>query len=336
MGRRENAVAAETRQSEALALWLRAQRERRGVTYAAMAKLIGYRFTASMLSRGASGKTPSRKLVEAYAQACEADTTDAIRLWKAARRSEEELRRQKEAATDFQDLATSVRSALTHPELIENFGQLRRAMIQVRAREGQPSLGHLQAEAGRTTDGRHFRLPKSSLSTVLRGEAVPSREHITAFMEALGASPRKVRPWERAWDRIAKTHARQPPAVVEIRVAEDPAAAPPERPLLLMTAAANGTDYDYLRDQVVSDYMNIDSSLIRKGPQRPYPPAGQTRSGLPIRIPRRYERPTPRPQPHKRPGPSNATPFLAPPSRPRPSPPQALEKTLQLRLPRDA
>lgn len=138
-----------------------------------MAKLIGYRFTATMLSRGASGKVPSRKLVEAYAQACDADPADAIRLWKAARRSEEELRRREETTTEFQDLATSVRSALTHPELIETFGQLRRAMIQVRAREGQPSLGYLQSEAGRTADGKHFRLPKSSLSAVLRGKRSP-------------------------------------------------------------------------------------------------------------------------------------------------------------------
>ncbi|WLQ45614.1 helix-turn-helix transcriptional regulator (plasmid) [Streptomyces laculatispora] len=335
MGRRENAVAAETRQSETLALWLRAQRERRGVTYAAMAKLIGYRFTASMLSRGASGRVPSRKLVEAFAQACNADPAEAIRLWKAARRSEEELRRREETAKEFQDLATSVRSALTHPELIETFGQLRRAMIQVRAREGQPSLGYLQAEAGRTADGRHYRLPKSSLSAVLRGEAVPSREHVTAFMEALGASPRKVRPWERAWERIAHTHARQPPAVVEIRVADGPVAVPPGAPVLLMTGAGSGPDYDYLRDQVVSDYMNTDMPLIWKGPQRPYPPAGQTRSGLPIRIPRRYERPAPRPQSHKKPGPAHATPAFASQSRPRQAASHTVEKTLQLRLPRN-
>ncbi|MFD4361329.1 MULTISPECIES: hypothetical protein [Streptomyces] len=37
-----------------------------------MAKLINYQFTASMLSRGASGKVPSRELVKAYAKACDA------------------------------------------------------------------------------------------------------------------------------------------------------------------------------------------------------------------------------------------------------------------------
>ncbi|MER6774930.1 helix-turn-helix transcriptional regulator [Streptomyces bacillaris] len=80
MGRRENAVAAGTRQSEALALWLRAQRERKGVTYAAMAKLTGDRFTASTLSRGASGRVPSRRLTLAFAAACDADSREAMRL----------------------------------------------------------------------------------------------------------------------------------------------------------------------------------------------------------------------------------------------------------------
>ncbi|GHD75456.1 hypothetical protein GCM10010336_51290 [Streptomyces goshikiensis] len=55
MGRRENAVAASTRQMEALALWLRAQSQREALTYAAMAQRINYGFTASMLSRAAGG-----------------------------------------------------------------------------------------------------------------------------------------------------------------------------------------------------------------------------------------------------------------------------------------
>ncbi|MFH8476589.1 helix-turn-helix domain-containing protein, partial [Streptomyces sp. NPDC018000] len=188
MGRRENAVAADTRQSQALALWLRAQRERRGVTYAAMAKLTGHQFTASALSRGASGRIPSRRLMLAYATACDADTREATRLWKAARRAEEERRRRAGISPEFRDLAASLRSVMTHPDLIDSFGKLHDVMVEMRAREGQPSLSDLQAAAGRTPDGRH-RLPKSSLSVILRGEAVPSRAHLTAFMEALNVSP---------------------------------------------------------------------------------------------------------------------------------------------------
>ncbi|MGW2987546.1 helix-turn-helix domain-containing protein [Streptomyces goshikiensis] len=89
MGRRENAVAASTRQMEALALWLRAQRQREALTYAAMAQRINYGFTASMLSRAAGGKTvPTRQLVEAFARGCQADPVEARRLWKAARAAE--------------------------------------------------------------------------------------------------------------------------------------------------------------------------------------------------------------------------------------------------------
>ncbi|MFJ9029981.1 hypothetical protein ACIRQP_15925 [Streptomyces sp. NPDC102274] len=47
MGRHENAVAATTRQSEVLAQWLRTQRWRLGITYAAMASKVDYEFTAA-------------------------------------------------------------------------------------------------------------------------------------------------------------------------------------------------------------------------------------------------------------------------------------------------
>lgn len=174
MGRRENAVAAETKQAKALALWLRAQRERCGLTYAAMAKLTGHQFTASALSRGASGRVPSLRLVIAFATACDADADEAVRLWKAARKAREERRRQAGISPEFRDLASSVRSVLRHPAVVDTFGKLHDVMVEMRARQGQPSLGELQTLAGRTPDGRH-RLPKSSLSVVLRGEAVLAR-----------------------------------------------------------------------------------------------------------------------------------------------------------------
>lgn len=218
MGRRENAVAAGTRQSEALALWLRAQRERKGVTYAAMAKLTGDRFTASTLSRGASGRVPSRRLTLALAAACDADSREAMRLRKAARRAEEERRRRAGASPEFRDLAVSLRSVMTHPDLIDSFAKLHEVMVEMRAREGQPSLSDLQTAAGRTSDGRRHRLPRSSLSVILRGEAVPSRAHLTAFMEALNASPGNVRRWQQVWDRLADTAAQRSSVAITIKV----------------------------------------------------------------------------------------------------------------------
>ncbi|MBT2393936.1 XRE family transcriptional regulator [Streptomyces sp. ISL-1] len=319
MGRRENAVAAGTRQLEALALWLRAQRQRKGISYATMAKTIDYRFTASVLSRAANGHTvPSWRLVEAYTRACDAEagTAEALRLWKAARWAEENRRRRGGTPQDFQDLAATVDSALTHPQLIESFGQLRRAMIQLRAKEGQPSLSALQHKAGRTPNGRHHRLPKSSLSAILRGEALPSREHVTAFMETMGQSRRKVQRWEMAWDRIAEkgtappptrtsrrhlmpdettppAHTARTPAAVVIRIQEAPTTAhsTPDTP-----AAGNATlklavtpgDFDYLRMHGPQTRKRARLTRAWLRPQPPLPPAGYTRAGLPIRNPRRY------------------------------------------------
>ncbi|MCX4826007.1 helix-turn-helix domain-containing protein [Streptomyces sp. NBC_01142] len=318
MGRRENAVAAGTRQLEALALWLRAQRQRKGISYATMAKTIDYQFTASVLSRAANGHTvPSWRLVEAYTSACdaEADTTEALRLWKAARWAEENRRRRGGTPQDFRDLAATVDSALTHPQLIESFGQLRHAMIQLRAKEGQPSLSALQHKAGRTPNGRHHRLPKSSLSAILRGEAIPSREHVTAFMETMGQSRRKVQRWEMAWDRIAEkdtappptrtsrrhlvphettppTHTARTPEAVVIRIQEAPITAhstPGARAAgdLTLKFVTPG-DFGYLRIHGPQTRKRARLTRTWLRPQPPLPPAGYTRAGLPIRNPRRY------------------------------------------------
>ncbi|MGW1193088.1 helix-turn-helix domain-containing protein [Streptomyces sp. NPDC002559] len=286
MGRRESAVAAGTRQSEALALWLRAQRERRGVTYAAMAKLTNHEFTASALSRGAGGKVPSRRLVLAYATACEADTREAIRLWKAARRAEEERRRRAGISPEFRDLAVSLRSVMTHPDLIDSFAKLHDVMVEMRAREGQPSLSDLQTAAGRTPDGKRHRLPKSSLSVILRGEAVPSRAHLTAFMEALNVSPNNVRRWQQVWDRLADSTPRRPTVALTIKVVDAPPAEEPHGPSA--PPGISAADLDFLRGQILLETVLPAGPGVLQGPQSPCPPAGTTRSGLPIRTPRRY------------------------------------------------
>ncbi|MEU6104156.1 helix-turn-helix domain-containing protein [Streptomyces flaveolus] len=286
MGRRENAVAAETKQAKALALWLRAQRERRGLTYAAMARLTGHQFTASALSRGASGRVPSRRLVIAFATACDADLDEAVRLWKAARRAREERRRQAGFSPEFRDLATSVRSVLTHPAVVDTFGKLHGVMVEMRARQGQPSLGELQTLAGRTPDGRH-RLPKSSLSVILRGEAIPSRGHLTAFMESMGHPPETVRRWQQVWDRISEAE-RPPPAAKKPEFLVD---APwPDSPTRHEAAAfpmlEREDHFDLLRGQITVKIPSGPSG--QQGPRQARPFAGTTRAGLPIRTPRRY------------------------------------------------
>ncbi|MFD9575921.1 helix-turn-helix domain-containing protein [Streptomyces sp. NPDC059982] len=314
MGRRENAVAADTRQMEALALWLRAQRQRAGLTYAAMAEHIHYDFTASMLSRAASGKTvPTRQAVEAFARACDADQAEARRLWKAARAAEHTRRRR---AGEFEDLADKVVQVYSHPKVIETVGELRRAMVHLRARDGQPSLAELQRRAGQGPDGRD-RLPKSSLGAVLRGDAVPTRGHVVAFAQALGMSRRKVAQWGSAWDRIVGEAGEQLPALPRPRTARPPGAAPVLPDIPRPAPRRYEHPHPRLRPHDPSDFLNFyvmavmegpgsepiyrtvsvpgRSRLPRflRGPLPPLPPAGRTGCGLPIRAPRRYTPPTP-------------------------------------------
>ncbi|MEU7074202.1 helix-turn-helix transcriptional regulator [Streptomyces narbonensis] len=318
MGRQERAVAAGTRQSEALAWWLRHQRQRLGLTYAEMAFKIHGEVTASALSRAASGRgVPSRRAVEAYAQACEADMAEARRLWKAARWAAQQGPRKPAAPGDVQDrhLADKVEQFVTHPEVLEDFAQMRRAMIQLRAREGQPSLDELQRRAGRAPDGRHHLLPKSSLSSVLHGHSIPLRRHITAFTRALGLGEGKVALWERAWDRIEeRTAAQTSPERRRARYRSHPyPAAPVDQPVIFRgfliddddigtgaaaTAAESAvhaawalapglapSDLTPLRSQGLLPQV-FTPTRRHTGPRLALPIAGYTRSGLPIRVPR--------------------------------------------------
>ncbi|MFE5843820.1 XRE family transcriptional regulator [Streptomyces niveus] len=284
MGRRESAVVAGTKQSEELALWLRSQRKLRAVTYATMAANMTGRFSPATLSRAASGRKVSREVVLAYAKACGADTDEALRRWKSAQRAEAQRRHRARASTEFGDLATSVRSVMTHPKLIDHFGKLLDAMIELRAREGQPSLRELQEAAGKTPGGRHHRLPKSSLSVILRGEEPPSRAHLTAFLEALSVPAARIRLWEKAWDRITENEARKPPAA-RLRLVPFPPAGQPDRPPAPETTDTG--ELDVPQAQVLFDTGGF---VRMPGPwhsPRPNPPVALTPSGLPIRRPRR-------------------------------------------------
>ncbi|MGY0466821.1 helix-turn-helix domain-containing protein [Kitasatospora sp. cg17-2] len=314
MGRRENAVADVTKQLTELVLWLRAQRRLRGLTYAAMAQKTDY--TASMLSRAASGRTvPSWKVVEAYTRACRADLRTAKRLWRTARWADQQ-QRGRDRTEEFLNAAIAAKFyniLAAKPQLIDTFAKLRLGMIGLRAKNGHPSLVELQERAGRTPNGRR-RLPASSLGAVLRSEASPRRGHVTAFVAAMGAPPDTVMAWAEAWERAAgKTRVRlalRPDAGApykpvpmrdflvddpETRVRQDPAA----------PAAAPGTECAFqagigLRPEDVAFLRTHGLSIGRPrtgdqlpsvlGPVPPLPPAGYTAAGLPIRVPRRRQR----------------------------------------------
>lgn len=161
-----------------------------------------------MLSRAASGHpVPSWEIVSQITRACEADQARARKLWKAARWARQDRLRQKRVHDGYRDFVTRYDDQLAmRPELIADFGQLRRAMVELRAKGGQPSLAQLHTRVGRTESGGH-RLPRSSLSAILRGTAVPRQDHVKAFAQAMGVSAQRVVKWEKAWKRAEKAAA---------------------------------------------------------------------------------------------------------------------------------
>lgn len=309
MGRRENAVAAKTEECGRLALWLRAQR-RPPLTYAAMETWLHEHhkhldltfYTASALSRAASGHAvPVWPLVEAYTKACDGDIIEARHIWQEARQAEP--RRRELAALVGEVVAHRL---VQHPELIDNFAELRRAMVVLRAQGGRLSFAELQDRAGRTEQGRH-RLPRSSLSAVLRGDALPRRSHVTAFAQALGVTRRRVEEWGRAWDRATRVGDPPPAALprppyrspdwldafwpaAQLHISLQPADTNPDRPPFLVPGGPSaGRRVDYVHIPVgVHGWGGRSRPGNARGPRRPHPPAGRTGAGLPIRVPRRY------------------------------------------------
>ncbi|WP_331765434.1 hypothetical protein OG571_45740 (plasmid) [Streptomyces sp. NBC_01369] len=115
---------------------------------------------------------------------------------------------------------------------------------------------------------------------------VPSRAHLTAFMEALTVSPNNVRRWQQVWDRLADSTPRRPSVALTIKVVDAPPAEEPHGPPTPLGISA--ADLDFLRGQIRLETVLPAGPGVLQGPQPPCPPAGTTRSGLPIRTPRRY------------------------------------------------
>ncbi|MFF9010881.1 hypothetical protein ACF087_34500 [Streptomyces goshikiensis] len=217
------------------------------------------------------------------------------RLWKAARAAEHTRRRR---AGEFEDLADKVVQVYSHPKVIETVGELRRAMVHLRARDGQPSLAELQRRAGQAPDGR-YRLPKSSLGAVLRGDAVPTRGHVLAFTEALGMSRRKVGEWGDAWDRIVGEAGAGGPLCRENvpTGALGPAPhQPPPRRHRLHQLLCHGDDAGNRHRARLSDLLPVHPEPLAPVPSRPAPAAaarGPHRLRPPDPRPRRYTPPAP-------------------------------------------
>lgn len=171
-----------------LALWLRAQRRLAGMTYSQLAAHTG--FSATSLSRAAGGeRLPSLAVVEAFAQGCGGDPRKAAALWRRARYTAHQKTHDEEQVAML-------------PDYIRSFAQLRAAVLDLYRRAGSPSLRRLEA----TADGRYGGLPRSSVSRLLRGQAIPRKDLLIAFVRACSASGDvETGVWEGAWERARQT-----------------------------------------------------------------------------------------------------------------------------------
>ncbi len=181
---------ASTKPLGELALWLRSQRQCSGLTYAQLAARTDV--SATSLSRATKGeRLPSLAVVEAFARGCSADSRKAVSLWRKAR-----------YAANQQPI--NGEQAPMRPEYIHNFSQLHTAVLELYRKAGSPPLRSLE----NTAAGQYGCLPRSSVSRVLRGQAIPRKELLLAFVRACATSGRiDVSVWQAAWERSSQ-HAR--------------------------------------------------------------------------------------------------------------------------------
>ncbi|MEV1114967.1 hypothetical protein AB0I91_07850 [Actinosynnema sp. NPDC049800] len=103
------------------------------------------------------------------------------------------------------------------PARIETLAELANAFTQLLGTRTQASLTKA-AEALPVRDGRKPALPKSTLSDLLGGKSMPSRDTVVTFLTVCGLpSPQDQQPWLVAWERISTAHLRRPPGAVRVR-----------------------------------------------------------------------------------------------------------------------
>nr|WP_168516697.1 hypothetical protein [Streptomyces sp. S1D4-11]QIZ01296.1 hypothetical protein HEP87_56355 [Streptomyces sp. S1D4-11] len=151
--------------------------------------------SASTLKRAASGHTlPQEHVVTAYARACGATTEEereALRLRRAARAEERGV---------LADLrAPAVRSIRTPADFDA-------ALAAAYERAGAPPRRILQERATTDEEDGALLLPLTTLWRITRREARPATwEQCAAFLRGCGIHPRRMGPWQEAWQRIHTT-----------------------------------------------------------------------------------------------------------------------------------
>src|SRR6266498_4680919 len=94
----------------------------------------------------------------------------------------------------------------TLPELVRAFNQLR----------GARSYAELDKAVNRRLGDGPRVLPASTLSNLLNGTSVPTRNTVVTFLAACGLDEQAQRPWLAAWERVSTNHLRRPPGAVRV------------------------------------------------------------------------------------------------------------------------
>lgn len=164
--------------------------------------------SASTLKRAAGGHTlPQEDVVTAYVRACGAtaeEELEALKRWRAARAEQRGI---------LADLhAPAVRSIRTPADLDA-------ALAAAYERAGAPPLRVLQERATTDEADGTMLLPLTTLWRITRREARPATwEQCAAFLRGCGIHPRRMGPWQEAWQRIHTVRA-EPPASAAQRAA---------------------------------------------------------------------------------------------------------------------
>ncbi|MGW5818047.1 helix-turn-helix domain-containing protein [Streptomyces noursei] len=194
LGRPAKPVANRDRAVGRLAERLRAERVRKGLTYAELAKRTAYH--ASTLERADSGtQIPTLAVALSYAQACGLGGGEVRQLWREARR--EERRRTR---GDWVGRAP-------RPELIRNLADLSAALVEIYEATGLLSVRELEARAevwARRTGNRS--LSRSSAHRIITRQVVPRADgQLVPFLMACEVPEHKWPTWveacNRAWQR---------------------------------------------------------------------------------------------------------------------------------------
>ncbi|MGW2818252.1 helix-turn-helix domain-containing protein [Streptomyces sp. NPDC001415] len=196
MGRRENPIAPCDKALFALARWLRSQREAAGLNYTQLARRTervrwaslpaeeSAKCSADTLLRAASGArgVPRRKVVLAYAAACDANLAEADRLWRRAR-----YRQIQEAEP--------LKEKPRHIAYVRDFADLLLAMIDQYRKAGCRSYQELEDLSG-------GKLSHSTVWRVLTEQTKrPTRDFVLHFARACGVRGIALREWAQAWER---------------------------------------------------------------------------------------------------------------------------------------